>query len=173
MALMYSCPNLKSVSCSMFSSNCYFLTCIQISQDSVQVLWYSHLLKNFPQFVVIYTVKGIGVINKAAVDVFMEFSCFFYDAMDVAHLISGSSAFCKSSLNIWKFMVHILLKPGLENFEHYIASIWDECNEHSLAMSFFGIGVKTDIFPVLWKNCWVFKICWHIECSTFTTSSLK
>ena len=87
------------------------------------MLWYSHLLKNFPQFVVIYTVKGIGVINKAAVDVFMEFSCFFYDAMDVAHLISGSSAFCKSSLNIWKFMVHILLKPGLENFEHYIASI--------------------------------------------------
>ena len=150
MALMYSCPNLKSVSCSMFSSNCYFLTCIQISQDSVQVLWYSHLLKNFPQFVVIYTVKGIGVINKAAVDVFMEFSCFFYDAMDVAHLISGSSAFCKSSLNIWKFMVHILLKPGLQNFEHYLQACEMSAIvrqfEHSLALPFFGIGMKTDLF---------------------------
>ena len=84
---------------------------------------YSHLLKNFPQFVVIYTVKGFGVIDKAEVDVFLEFSCFSHDPADVGNLISGSSAFSKTSLNIWKFMVHALLKPGLENFELYFASV--------------------------------------------------
>ena len=82
------------------------------------MVWYSHLLKNFPQFVMIYTVKGFGIINKAVVDVFLELSCFFDDPVDVANLISGSSAFSKSSLNIWKFLVRVLLKPGLENFEH-------------------------------------------------------
>ena len=83
------------------------------------MVWYSHLLKNFLQFVVIYTVKGFGVINKAEVDVFLELSCFFIDPVDIGNLMSGSSAFSKSSLNIWKFTVHVLLKPGLENFEHY------------------------------------------------------
>ena len=83
--------------------------------------WYSHLLKNFPQFVVIHTVKGFGIVNEAKVDVFLELSCFFCDLTDVGNLISCSSAFSKSSLNIWNFMVHILLKPGLENIEHYIA----------------------------------------------------
>ena len=87
------------------------------------MVWYFHLFKYFPQFVVIHTVKGIGVISKAEVDVFMEFSCFFYDPTDVGNLIFGSSAFSKSSLNIWKFMVHVLLKPGLEDFEHYFASV--------------------------------------------------
>ena len=87
------------------------------------MVWYSHLLKNFPQFVVIYTVKGFGVVNKAEVDVFLELSCFFSDPVDVGNLISGSSIFSKSSLNIWKFTVHILLKPGLESFEHYFASV--------------------------------------------------
>ena len=85
--------------------------------------WYSHLLKNFPQFVVIYTVKGFGVINKAEVDGFLELSCFSDDPMNVGNLISGSSAVSKSRLTIWKFMVHVLLKPGLENFEDYFASI--------------------------------------------------
>ena len=84
--------------------------------------WYSHLWKNFPEFVVVHTVKGFGVVNKAEVDVFLEFSCFFYDPLNVDNLISGSTSFFKSSLNIWKFMVHTLLKPGLENFEHYFAS---------------------------------------------------
>ena len=84
------------------------------------MVWYSYLLKNFPQFVVIHTVKGFGVVNKT--EVFLELSCFFDDPIDVGNLISGSSAFSQSSLNIWKFMVHVLLKPGLENFEHYFTS---------------------------------------------------
>ena len=83
------------------------------------MVWYSHLLKNFPEFIVIYTVKGFGIVNKAEIDVFLEFSCFFDDPADVGNFIPGSSAFSKSSLNIWKFTVHVLLKPGLENFEHY------------------------------------------------------
>ena len=87
------------------------------------MVWYSHLLKKFPQFVVIHTVEGFGVVNKAEVHVFLEFSCFFGDPTDVGNLISGFSAFSKSSLNIWKFMVHVLLKPGLENFEHNFASM--------------------------------------------------
>ena len=86
------------------------------------MIWYSHLLKNLPQFVVIHTVKGFGVVNKAEVDVFLELLCFFYDPMDVGNLISGSSAFSKC-LNIWKFSVHVLLKPGLENFERYFTSM--------------------------------------------------
>ena len=113
---------LKLVCCSMSSSNCCFLTCIQISQEAGQVVWYSHLFQNFPQFIVIHTVKGFGIVNKTEVAVFQELSCFFDDSVDVGNLISCSSAFSKSSLNIWKFTVHILLKPGLENFEHYFAS---------------------------------------------------
>ena len=87
------------------------------------MVWYSHLLKNFPQFIVIQIVKGFGIVNKAEVDVFLELSCFFNDLADVGNLISGSSAFSKTSLNIWKFMVYILLKPGLENFEHDFTSM--------------------------------------------------
>ena len=87
------------------------------------MVWYSHLLKNFPQFAVIYTVKGFGVINKAEVDVHLELSCLFDDPAGVGSLISGSSAFSKSILTIWKFIVHVLLKPGLENFEHYFTSV--------------------------------------------------
>ena len=82
------------------------------------MVWYFHLLKNFPQFIVIHTIKGFGIVNKAEIDVFLELSCFLIDATDVGNLISCSSAFSKSSLNIWKFSVHVLLKPGLENFEH-------------------------------------------------------
>ena len=96
----------------------FFFTCIQISQEVGKEVWYSHLLKNFPQFVVIYTVKSFSVVNEAEVDVFLKFSCFFYDPMDVGNLISDSSAFSKSSLNIWKFSVHVLLKPSLKDFEH-------------------------------------------------------
>ena len=103
----------------MSSSNCCFLTCIQISQEADQVVWYSQLFQNFPQFIVIHTVKGFGIVNKAEIDVFLELSCFFGGPMDVGYLISGSSALSKTSLNIRKFTVPILLKPGLENFEYY------------------------------------------------------
>ena len=102
---------------------CYFLTWIQISPKADKVVWYSHLLKNFPQFVMIHTVKGFGIVNKVEVDVFLELSCFLDDPVDAGHLISGSSAFSKSSLNIRKFTVHVLLKPGLEYFEHYFTSV--------------------------------------------------
>ena len=101
----------------MSSSNSCFLTYIQISQEAGQVAWDSHLSQNFPQFAVIHTVKGFGIVNKAEIDVFLEFFCFVDDPADVGNLISGSSAFSKTSLNIWKFMVHVLLKPGVENFE--------------------------------------------------------
>ena len=93
------------------------------SSEAGEVVWYSSLFQNFPQFVVVHTVKVFGIVNKAEVDVFLEISCFFDDPADVGNLISGSSAFCKTSLNISKFMIHVLLKPGLENFEHYFASV--------------------------------------------------
>ena len=115
-ALSYSFPTMSS-------SYCCFSTYIQIFQEEIQVVWYFSLFQNFPQFVVIHRVKGFGIVNKAEVDVFLEFFCFFYDPTDVANLISGSSAFSKSSLNIRKFSVHVLLKPHLENFEHYFASV--------------------------------------------------
>ena len=98
------------------------MTCIQISQEGGQVVWYSHCSQNFPQFIVIHTVKGFGIVNKAEIDVFLELSCFFDDLADVGNLISGSSAFSKISLNIWKLTVQVLLKPGLDNFEHYFTS---------------------------------------------------
>ena len=111
----------------MSSSIWCFLTCIQISQEEGQVVWYPHLSQNFPQFIVIHRVKGFGIVNKAEVDVFLKFCCFFYDPTDVDSSISGSSAFSKISLNIWKFTVHILLRPGLENFEHFYQ--WQEYTE--------------------------------------------
>ena len=137
----------------MSSSDCCFLSCIQISQEVGQVVWYSHLLR-ISRFVVIHTVKGFGVVNKAEADVFLELSCFFNDSADVGNLISSSSAFYKPSLNIWKFTVHILLKPGLENFEHYFTSMWNEC-KCSVVWTFFGIAFLWDWnenypFPILW-----------------------
>ena len=145
---MYSFPNLETVCCSIPSSNCCFLTYIQISQETVQVVWYLHFFKNFPQSIVIYTVKGFGIVNKAEIDIFLELSCFIDDPADVGNLISGSSAFSKSSLNIWKFSVHVLLKPGLENFEHSFTSLWDECN-CVVVWAFFGIAFLRD-----WNENW-------------------
>ena len=100
-----------------------FLNYIQISQEAGQVVWYYHLFQNFPQFIVIHTVKSFGIVNKAEIDVFLELSCFFDDPGNVGNLISGFSAFSKTSLNIWKFSVHVLLKSSLENFNHYFASV--------------------------------------------------
>ena len=138
----------------MSSSNYCFLTCIQISQEAGKVVWYSHLLKNCPQFVVIHTVKGFGIVNKVEVDVFPKLFCFFDYPTDVGYLISGSSTVSKTSLNIWKFMVHVLLKPGLENFEHYFASVWDECN-CAIVWAFFGIAFLWD-----WNENWPFSVLW-------------
>ena len=135
----------------MSSSNCCFLTCMRISQEAGQAVWYSHLFQNFPQFIVIHTVKGFSIVNKAELDVFLELSCFFHDPVDVGNLISGSSAFSKSSLTIWKFTVHVLLKPGLENFEHYFTSLWDECNCMAV-WSFFDISFLLD-----WHENWPFS----------------
>ena len=106
---MFSFPNLDPVCYFMSSFNCCFLTCIQIPQGAGQVVWYSHLFKNCLQFVVIHTIKGFSIVNKAEVDVFLQLSCFFDDPVDVGNLTSGFSAFSKSSLNIWKFTVHVLL----------------------------------------------------------------
>ena len=103
-------------------------SCIQISQEAGKVVWCSHFFQNFPQFIVRHTVKGFGIVNKAEEDVFLELSCFFDDPSDFGNLILASSAFSKTSWNIWKFMIHVLLKPSLENFEHYVNRVWDECN---------------------------------------------
>ena len=145
---MDSFSYLEPVCCSMSISSCCFLTCIQISQKAGQVVWYFYLLKNFPQFVVIHTVKDFGIVNKAEVDVFLELSCFFNNPADVGNLTSGSSVFSKTNLNIWKFTVHELLKPGLENFEHYFTSVWDECN-CAVVWAFSGIAWVAHSFPFL------------------------
>ena len=137
----------------MSSSNCCFLICIQVSQEAGQLVWYSHLFKNFPQFVVIHTVKGFGIVNKAEVDVFLEPSCF---PMIQWMLISCSSAFSKSGLNIWKFTIHAMLKPDLENFEHCFARLWVECN-CVVVWTFFGIALLWD-----WNENWPFPILWPL-----------
>ena len=151
---MYSFPDLEPVCCSMSISNHCFLTCIQVSQEAGQVVWCSRLFQNFPEFVVIHTVKGFGIVNEAEIDVFLELSCFLDDPADVGNLISGSSGFSKSSLNIWKFTVHILLKLGLANFGHYFTSVWDECN-CAAVWTFFGIAFLWD-----WNENWPFPVLW-------------
>ena len=145
----------------MSGSNCCFLTCIQIPQEAGKVVLFSHLFKNFPQFAVTHTVKGFGVVNKAEVDVFLELSCFFDDSTDVGSLISGSSAFSKSSWNIWKFMVHVLLKTRLQNFQHYSASMWDECN-CVVVWTLNGITFLWD-----WNENWFFPVLWPLLFSKF------
>ena len=150
---MYSFPELEPACCSMCSS--------VVSWPAYRFLrrkirWYSHIFKNFPQFVVIHTVKGFGIVSKAKVDVFLELSCFFDDPADIGNLISSSSAFSKSSLNIWKFTVHILLKPGLDNFEHDSASVWDEYN-CAVVWTFFGIAFLWD-----WNENWPFPVLWPL-----------
>ena len=153
---MYSFSYLEPLCCSMSSSNCFFLTCIQISQEAGQVVWYSHLFQNFWQFIVIHAVICFGIVNKAEINVFLELSCFFDDPADVGNMISGSSAFSKTSLNIWKFTVHVLLKPGLENFEHYFTSMWDKCN-CAVVGAFLGIAFVWD-----WNENWPFPVLWPL-----------
>ena len=160
----------------MSTSNCCFLTCIQVSQEAGQVVWYSHVFQNVPQFTVIHTIQGFAVVNKAELDVFLELSCFFLWSANLGNLIFGSSAFSKTGLNILKFTFHVLLKPSLKNFKHYLLtcemSATVQWFGHSLALPFFRIGMKTDISQSS-GHCWVLQICWHIECSTFIASSFR
>ena len=146
--------NLEEVHWSMSSSNCFFLACMQVSREAGKVVWYPYLFKNFPQFVVIYTVKDFSVVNEEEVYVFLEFSCFVYNPMNASNLISDSSTSSKTILNIWKFSVHVLLKPSLENFEHYFASVWDECN-YEVVWTFFDIA-----FLWNWNENWPFPVLW-------------
>ena len=162
--------------CSMSSSNCCFMTCMQVSQEAGQVVWYSHLLKNFPQFVGIHTFKGFIIITEAEVDVFLELSCFLYDpkVLTVWSLVplpflnpictSGSSQFTYCWSLTWRILSITLLACEMS------AIMWEF--KHSLALPFVGIGMKINLFSSC-GNCWVFQICWHIECSTSTTSSFR
>ena len=180
---MYSFPDLERGCCSTSSSNCFFLTCIQISQEAGRVVWYFHLLKNFPEFVLVYTVKGFGVVNKAEIDVFLEISCFFsfgsfhpmiqwmsaiwflvpLPFLDPAWT-SGSSWFTYCWSLAWRILSITLLACEMSAIVRWF--------EQSLALPFFGIEMKTDLFQAC-GHCWVFQICWHIECSTFTASSFR
>ena len=136
----------------MSSSN--FLTGIQISQEAGQVVWYSHLFQNFPQFIVIHTVKGFGIVNKAEIDVFLELSCFFLIQRMLAIWSLVPMPFLKP---VWTSgSSHVLLKPGLENFEHYFTSVWDECN-CAVVWTFFGIALLWD-----WNENWPFPVLWPL-----------
>ena len=151
---MYSFLNFEPVSCLMPISNYCFLICIQVFQEAGQVVWYSHLFQNFPQFVVINTVKNLSIVNE--VDVFLEFSYFFCDPLDFGNLTSGSSAFSKSSLYIWKFSVHILVELSLKDFEHSLPSLWDGRN-CAVVWAFFGIAFLWD-----WNENWPFLVLWPL-----------
>ena len=155
-ALTYSFPNLEPVNCSIFRSNCCFLTCIRVSQEAGKVVWYSHLFKNFPQFVVIHTVKVFSVVNEPEVHVFLEFSCFLHNPTEVGNLVSHFSAFPQSILNIWKFLVRVLLKPSLKDFEHCIASTWSEYN-CVVVWTCFDIALLWD-----WNENWSFPVLWSL-----------
>ena len=159
---MYSSPYLKPVCCSMSSSNCCFWTCIQISQEAGQVVWYSHLLKNIPQFVVVHMVKGFGIVNKTKVDVFLEFYCFFVDPamLTIWSLVPlpflnpawtyGSIWFMYCWSLAWRILSSTLLACEMSAISWYF--------EHSLALPFFGIGMKTDLFQSC-DHCWIFQFC--------------
>ena len=172
-AIQSWCTPFPVLTISLFHicSNCCFLTCIQVSQQVGQVVWYSHLLKNFPQLVVIHTVKGFSVVTEAEVSVFLEFSCFSYGPTDVGSL----TGLFKASLYMWNFSLHMLLKPSF--FKHLSITLL-ACEmsaalswfEHSLALPSFGTGMRTGLFQSC-GHCWVFQMCWHIECSTSTASS--
>ena len=151
---MYSFPDLKPVCCFMSSSNCCFLTYVEIFQEAGQVVWYSHLFQNFSRFAVIHTVKRFDVVNNA-VDLCLGTLAFSMIQRMLA-IWSLASAFSKTSLNIWNFTVHVLLKPSLENFEHYFTSVWDECN-CVIVWTFFGIAFLWD-----WNENWSFLVLWPL-----------
>ena len=143
----------EPVHCSMSSSKCCFLTCIYVSQKAGKVVWNSHLFKNFP--VCCDPHKGFHIVNEAEVDAFLEFLCFFYDTEDFVNLNSGSSVVSESSLYIWKFSVHIMLKPSLKDFEHNLASMQYECN--CIIWTFFEVAFLWD-----WNENWSFPVLWSL-----------
>ena len=149
---MYSFPNPKPVRCSMSSPHCCFLTCIQVSQEAGKVVLYSHLFKDFPQFIVVHIVKGFGVVSKAEVDVFMKLSCFFYDPVDalVPLPFLNPAWTSESSWLTYRW------KLGLENFEHYFTTMWDECN-CAVVWAFFGL-----TFLWHWNENWPFPVLWSL-----------
>ena len=151
--MTYSFLNLEPVICSIQASNGCFLTRIQVSQETGKMAWYSHLFKSFPQFVMNHTVKGFSVVSETG-RYFLEFPCFLYDPTNVGNLISGSSAFSKPSLDIWKYLVCIMLKPSLQDFKHNHASMGDECNCPMVSTFFsttlLGNWDEDSPFPVLW-----------------------
>ena len=153
---MYSFPNIEPVHCSMSSSTCCFFTCTPVYQKADKVVWYFHLFKNFPLCVLIYTDHGFSVVIDAEVNVFVEFPCFICDPADVDNLISGSSAFSKSTLYIWRFSVCLLLKPSLKDFEHNLASMWNGCN-YVIVWTLFGIALLWD-----WNENWHFPVLWSL-----------
>ena len=178
---MYSIPSFEPVHCSISGSDCCFLTCIQVSQEVSQVVWYSLLFKNFSHVVVNHPVKSFNIVNEAKVDAFMELSCCLQDPRNVGNFISGSSAFLNTAWTL-EFLSSCTLKPNLKHLEHYHASIWNACNcggslnifWHCLSL---GLGWKLKGFPsflsVSCGHCRVFHICCHIEYSTFTASSFR
>ena len=145
----------------MSGSNCFFLTCTQVSQEAGKVVWYSHLFKNIPKFVVIHIVKGFSIVSEAEANVFLEIPYFFYDPRNAGSLISSSSAFSKPNLYIWKFLIQVLLKPSLKDFDHYLASMWNECNS-MVVWTFFGIALLWD-----WNENWPFPVLWPLLFSKF------
>ena len=173
---MYSFPNLEPACCSMSSSNCCFLTCIQISQETGKVFCLLFLSLRIFHSLLWFTVKGFSVISEEDIDVSLEFSCIFYDPTDVRNLISGSSAFSKSTLKNWTFSVHVQLKPSLENFEHYFTSMWSGGN-CAVVYTFFGIAFLWD-----WNGNWPFPSLrpllsfpnlLHVVRSNFTATSFR
>ena len=168
-----SWTNPEPISCSIQGSNCCFLTHIQVSQETGKVVWYSHLSKSFPQFILIQTVKGFSVVNETEIDVFLKFPCLLYNPVNVGNLISSSYSISKLGLDIWKFLVHIMLEPGLQGFCMTFLA-WDmdaivRLLARSLVLPLLGIEM-TDLFQSC-GHCWVFRICWHNEYNTLMASS--
>ena len=168
--------NFEPDHCSMSGSNHCFLTWIQIFQEAHQVIWYSHLFKNFPQFSVIQIVKVFSIVNEAEIFFFFWNSLGFLWSNGCWQFGLWFLCLSESRLNIWKFMVHVLLKSGLKSFEHYFATVWDMYNcvvvSIFFGIAFLGIGMKTDIFQSC-GLCWVFEIRRHIEWSIFIASSFS
>ena len=157
---MYSFLNLEPIIYFIQGSNCCFLIRIQISQETGEMVWYSHLSKSFPQFVMIHSVKRFSIVDETEIDVFLKFPCFFYNPVN---LIFSSSSFSKPSLDIWKFLVHIMLRPSMQDFKHDLITMGNECN-CLMVSTFFGTtlfenwGERIDLFQSC-GSCWVFQIC--------------